>query len=273
MTRHLMFLAAWAALVAVGPQVSAALLAVDVDARAGEPTPPSPAGPNTVAGFESFTIDTPTGGVATATRTLASGYTVTFNVFDDNNANDGGPAGDSPGLFDDRDRVSPSGTPADPQPNAGAPTLNQLYDDFLFVGASAGPIGGIDLLISGGALTPNRQYRVSIYAYDGINASGGSGTPVRTANYFDGNNLDSLALTTVFATNVRPTADDTYKFTGVAMTDATGKLFLKGRRVTAADVAVYINGFEVSAVPEPASAALAGVCLPIAALATRRRRK
>jgi hypothetical protein len=256
MNRHLVLLIAVLTMSGVSPAASAALLMVDVNDRtegeAGQAV-------NTVAGFEEFTIDTPTGSVATATRTLASGYTVRFDVFDDGDPNDGGAAGNQPGAFDDRDRVSPSGLPTGVQPDAGAPTLNQLYDDLIFVGGSAGPAGGIDVRVSGGALQPSTPYFVSIYAYDGINATGGSATPVRTANYFDGNNLDAPVLTTVFTTNVRPITDDMYKFTGVAMTDASGVLFLKGRRATAADVSVYINGIEVSAIPEPSCWAL--VCL------------
>jgi hypothetical protein len=151
--------------------------------------------------------------------------------------------------MDDRDRVVPT----------TAPTLNQLYDDFIFVGGSAGLTGGIDIRISGGALTPNTPYFVSIYSYDGIDANMQSATQLRTAAYFDGNNSDAPVLTTAFTINMPPTTDSQYKFTGVALTDAAGQLFLKGRRTTAGDVSVYINGIEVSGIPEPSSWAL--VCL------------
>ena len=218
MTRHLTFLAAWLTIGAIAPQAPAALLAVDVNERTADVD--GPPGPDTPAGFESWVINTAgNAGVATATQTLASGYTVTFDIFDDGDANDGGGAGNQAGAFDDRDRISPD----------TAPTLNQLYDDFIFAGASAGPIGGIDVKISGGALLPLTPYLVSIYAYDGINSTGGSATPVRTATYVDGNNGNAAVLTTVFTTNVRPATDETYKFTGIARTDAAGQLFLKGR--------------------------------------------
>lgn len=268
MIRHLVQLTALLALMAIAPAASAAILAVDINDRtegeAGQAV-------NTVAGFEEFTIDTPTGGVATAMRTLASGYTVKLDVFDDGDENDGGGAGNQPGAFDDRDRVSPSGLPTGTQPDAGAPTLNQLYDDLIFVGGSAGPTGGIDMRVSGGVLQPNTPYLVSIYAYDGINSTGGSNTPVRTANYFDGNNADAPVLTTVFTTNVRPITDDMYKFTGVAVTDASGMLFLKGRRATTADVSVYMNGFEINAIPEPATLSLLAVAGVGTGLIRRRR--
>ena len=83
--------------------------------------------------------------------------------------------------------------------------------------------------------------------------------PVRTGNHGAANagatkdvadNGNAAVLTTQFTINQPPTGEE-YRFTGVAVTDATGMLFLKGRRVTAADVAVYVNAIEV--IPEPAS--------------------
>jgi hypothetical protein len=240
-----------AALLFIGsPQLTqAALLAVDINDRTeGEA---GTAG-NTPAGFESWVINTASGGVTTAAQTLASGYTVRFDIFDDGDANDGGSAGNQAGAFDDRDRVSPTGTP----------NANEIYDDFIFAGASAGPTGGLDMSISGGSLQPNTQYLVSLYSFDGISATGSSNFPTRTANWFDGNNADAPVLTATFVTNVHPTADDQYKFTGIATTDATGKLFLKGRRVTAADIgtdlAVYVDAIVVDQVPEPASLVIFG---------------
>jgi hypothetical protein len=226
---------------------AAPLLAVDINDRTvGDPTATDPG--NTAPGFEAWSIDTgTTGSATTATRTLASGYTVKFDVFDDHDPNDGGSAGDNPGAFDDRDRVVPT----------TAPNLNQLYDDFIFAGGSAGPAGGLDLHISGGALQANTAYLVSIYSYDGIDANMGSATPVRTAAWLDGNNADAPVLITNFTVNLPPLTDDQYKFTGVAVTDATGQLFLKGRRTTTGDVSVYVNGIEVNAIPEPAALALA----------------
>jgi hypothetical protein len=244
------------------PQLTrAALLSVDINDRTeGEAGTPG----NTPAGFESWVINTATGTVATATQTLPSGYTLQFDIFDDGDANDGGAAGNQAGAFDDRDRTSPTGTP----------NANEIYDDFIFAGASAGPTGGLDMKISGGALQPNTQYLVSLYSFDGINSTGGSNFPMRTANWFDGNNSDALVLTATFVTNVHPTADDQYKFTGIATTDAAGMLFLKGRRLTALDIgtdlAVYVDGVVVDQVPEPASLLMFG--LGVAAALTRRRR-
>ena len=234
---------------------AAPLLAVDVNDRtAGDPTATDPA--NTASGFEPWLMNTGT----TTTRTLTSGYTVQVDIFDDGDANDGGAAGNQPGAYDDRDRVVPT--------TAG--NLNEVYDDFVFAGNSAGPTGGLDVKISGGSLLPSTQYLVSIYAYDGIDANMASAVPTRTANWLDGNNADALVTAATFTINQPPTGDE-YKFTGVAVTDSTGMLFLKGRRVTTADVAVYLDGLEVNVIPEPGGAMLS--CLAAAALCGRRRRR
>jgi hypothetical protein len=248
MIRTLLSLIALLALCAIPNLASAALLAFDVNDRTEGETTSNP-GINTAPGFSPWVMT-----ASPSSTAVVDGYTVTFNVFDDGNPNDGGAAGNQAGAFDDRDRVSPTGTP----------TLNQLYDDFIFAGASAGPAGGLDMSISGGALLPNTNYRVSIYSFDGINASGGSAVPNREAVWLDGNNGDALVLTVNFATNVHPTTDDQYKFTGIATTDVTGALFLKGRRVSATnndDLAVYVNGVVVEAIPEPASLVTLGAGL------------
>jgi hypothetical protein len=229
--------------------VSAALLSIDVNDRTeGEAT--SDPSINTVAGFSPFVISGAS--PITTTSSVVSGYTVTMTVFDANGATGG------VGAMDDRDRTVPT----------TSPSYNQLYDDLVFVGNSAGDVGGgMDVTISGGALLPNTPYFVSIYAFDG---AGSTNTPVRTANWTDGNNADAPVLTTAFTVNVPPTTDNQYKFTGIAFTDAAGQLFLKGRDATAGDIALYINGLEVDTIPEPACAALSLLALMLVSLMRRR---
>jgi hypothetical protein len=117
----------------------------------------------------------------------------------------------------------------------------------------------MDLTINGGGLLPNTQYLVSIYAFD----SGSTPAPQpRTANWLDGNNSNALVVATSFNGGVLPTANDQYKFTGFAMTDAAGQLLLRGRNTTAnsasggVTIGVLINGLEIAEVPEPASLAM-----------------
>ena len=102
--------------------------------------------------------------------------------------------------------------------------------------------------VSGGELLPDTQYLVSVYAYD-------HGSPgLRTANYVDENNANALVLTSSFVGGTPPQTDDTYKSTGLAMTDANGRLSLRAINTTAGTFGIYLSGFEVSAIPEPTAA-------------------
>ncbi|HEX4412315.1 MAG TPA: PEP-CTERM sorting domain-containing protein [Lacipirellulaceae bacterium] len=252
MNRHLLVLFACVLFAAQSVVASAAtLLTVDFNDRtAGTGGGVS----NTQAGFSSWKM----GGTTAASSALESqavgAYNVTLQAFDDgldeNNVQTG--IQNTTGQIDDRLRTTPA--------NAGALTFADLYDDVIFAGASTGPTGGLDMTVSGGSLQPNTQYLVSVYAFD----SGSTPAPQpRTANWLDGNNADALVAATSFNGTVLPTANDTYKFTGIAITDATGKLLLHARDTTpyttpggGATVGVVVNGFEVAEVPEPASVAL-----------------
>jgi hypothetical protein len=233
-------------------QATAALLAVDVNDR----TAVSDVG-NTVAGYSAYTLSGTTAAVPTSSA-VVDGYTIAVTAV---NA-----AGSPLGGIDDRDRAAPT----------TAPTLNQMYDDFIFTASGVGEGGGIDLAIdSAGALAANAQYLFSIYAYD--NDSSLAPTP-RTADWTDGNNGNALVVTTSFTGGVSPPADDTYKFTGVVRTDASGNLLLHGRNTTpngttgSITPGVFLNGFEINLVPEPAALALAAVASLFAVAAERRRR-
>ena len=205
---------------------AAPLLAVDVNDRIdGE----AGTADNTAPGFQAFTL-TGAGGVPSTTRTI-EGYTVSATAVNSNHAGQG--------SIDDRDRTTPSGT-------AG---LSQLYDDFLFAPLDVGLGGGLDLRVSGGALAPNTQYEIAIYAYD----SGSAPAPQpRTADWLDGNSGNAVFLQTAFSAADLPTSDDQYRFTGLAMTDALGALLLRGRSTTGLTTSpgVFVNGFEIS-IPAP----------------------
>jgi hypothetical protein len=213
--------------VAVSASQAQTLLKVDVDSRAGD-SAAGPPGDNTVAGFGSFTLTPATTGAQPSSTAVVNGYTV--SVLAVNAA--GIP---QPGI-DDRDRATPT----------TAPTLNQLYDDFIFTAAGVGVGGGIDLTISGGSLAPNTPYNFSMYSFD--TGSVGVG---RTADWLDGNRNNVRSYSTSFAGGTSPTSDDQYKFTGVALTDATGNLFLRGRNTTplsgtTINPGVFVNGFEIN---------------------------
>jgi hypothetical protein len=239
------------AICAVGRLAAAALLlAVDVNDRTGGAgsTPTA-----TQSGFNSFLMSGTTAASSAAESQVIGGYTVTLQAFDDhldeNNVTTG--TQDTTGQIDDRLRGTPT--------NSGSLTFANLYNDVIFAGASTGPTGGMNLTVSGGALLPNTQYLVSIYAFD----SGSTPAPQpRTANWLDGNSADAIVLSTSFSGATLPTSNDQYKFTGLAQTDSSGVLLLKGRNTTpyasagGATVGVLLNGFEISEVPEPATLAL-----------------
>jgi len=241
----------------------AALISVDLDER----STPS-AGP-TLSGFSSFKMAGTTAASSSLESQVVAGYTVTLQAFDDGLDENTVTAGvqNLVGQIDDRLRTTPT--------NSGAFTYAALYSDVIFAGGTTGTTGGMDLTVSGGSLLPNTQYAVSLYAFD----SGSTPAPQpRTAAWLDGNNANALVVNTSFNAATLPTANDQYKFVGLAVTDATGKLFLKGRNTTAnaatggVSIGVLLNGFEVSVVPEPTSMGLSLVGFVYLALRTRRKR-
>jgi hypothetical protein len=248
----------------VSSVASAALLSVDFnDRNAGAGGGPS----NTQSGFSAWKMSGTTAASSAVETQAVGAYSVAVQAFDDHQDENNVTAGtqDTTGQIDDRLRTTPT--------NAGSLTFADLYADVIFAGTSTGPTGGMNLTVSGGALLPNTQYLVSIYGFD----SGSTAAPQpRTANWLDGNNADALVLTTSFNGGTLPTSNDQYKFTGVAQTDASGMLTLKGRNTTpyssggGATIGVVINGFEIAEVPEPASF---GLFLTTAAMLQLRRQR
>jgi hypothetical protein len=189
---------------------------------------------NTVPGFGEFQLTgtvpaTGNAGAQSSTNANVNGYDISVLAV---NA-----AGNAQGGIDDRDRTTPITTP----------TLDQIYDDFIFTAGGVGAGGGIDMAIQGGALQPNTAYDFSLYAFD----SGSPSPPTRTADWLDGNRSNARAFSTKFSSNVTPTTDDQFKFTGVAVTDGSGRLFLRGRNTTpltgtTINPGVFVNGFEIN---------------------------
>ena len=208
-----------------------------------------------MTGFSPF-LGGAAGGTAAFTAPVTqaiNGFSVTLAPVDDLADENTSTAGvqDTLGAIDDRDRA----TPAD----GGSLTFAQIYDDFLFAGASTGFTGGMDLTVSGGSLLPNTPYFVSIYAFD----TGSTAAPVpRTAAWTDANNANAPVLTTSFDGAMSPTTNSQYRFTGIARTNATGVLMLRGRNTipmaTAGGVTpgVFINAFEINTIPEPTTLGL-----------------
>jgi hypothetical protein len=222
---------------------------------------------DTAPGFSPYLLPGTSASVTVGASQLISGYTVTLTPFDDGQDENLTTAGvqNTAAAIDDRDRATPV--------DSGAFTYGQLYDDVIFAGGSAGFTGGMDLSVTGGSLLPNTQYLVSLYAFD---SGSNTGTQPRSANWTDLNNGDALVVATSFNGANLPTTDDQYKFTGIATTDATGTLLIRGRNSiplpTTGGVTqgVFLNGFEINPVPEPTTLAACGVALLPAMLRRRR---
>lgn len=244
LVKPLFVMAGLVLITAVGHSASGALLAVDVNDRTVIDSSP----PNTVPGFSPFQLSGTTAAVGGTTQAV-DGYTLTVTAVNADGAAQGG--------IDDRDRTGP----------VTAPTLNQLYDDFIFTAGGVGVGGGIDLsIVSNGELLPNTQYLVSIYAFDS------DSTPLpqpRTAAWLDGNNADAPVLVTSFSAALPPLTDEQYKFTGVALADGSGNLLLRARNTTPNGTTggitpgVFLNGLEINEVPEPASLGLLGIAFAL----------
>lgn len=241
---------------------AAPLLAVDVSDRSAADGSTTDSG--TQSGYGLYLMGT-SGGTGSVTSTAGvtqtvAGYSVnlapitnTYTKVSDGSAVSGS------GIMDDRDRNFSL-------PAGATTTLTEVYDDFIFNTSNA---GGLRLTVSGPELAASTRYVVTIYAYD----HGSTGT--RTANWVDQNNADAPVLTTTFAGSNAPASNASYRFTGFAMTDANGALSLRGVNMTSLSdgvptlQGVFINGFEISAVPEPTTAAAAAGLLGL--VATRRR--
>ena len=139
---------------------------------------------------------------------------------------------------------------------------NDMWRDFIFAnGSSVSNGGGMDISISG--LMANTVYGVRLWGWDDSSNGGRSAL-------WNGSNV--LA----FPNGPDPMSLDDYVVSFQATADSLGILVLQGRVDPNGDDDhnVFVNGFELTAIPEPATIAvwgLLGLCW--AGLSTWRRRR
>ena len=133
-------------------------------------------------------------------------------------------------------------------PITTTPNYGPMYQGF----ATAASGGAVGLEVAG--LSANTQYDITFYSFD----ENGSRTSLFT-DYTGGgdSSLGSITYSNPSgAGSGNPTFDSEYSLTAEVTTDSTGRLIFSE---TEAGNAPVLNGFEISAVPEPSSLALAGL--------------
>lgn len=218
------------------PAASAApLLAVDFGRNIGnDPGSPSP----TQAGFNGMSGNFPLGpdALPPSLSSVFGAYTVTVS-------------GD-PYLGSDYSRVGFEDTAA---AAAGIdPSIRALYQDALINNLDLNDGSGLNLSIQG--VAPNTPYKLKLWSYNAENTI--YSTPTSFGPRAGSNTTGTTGSVTQFATPLPTTLDD-YSAT-ITVSSATGTLDIHAAS-TDNFGGTRLNGFELSAVPEPAAASLAGI--------------
>jgi hypothetical protein len=150
------------------------------------------------------------------------------------------------GVFlDDRNRGTANTNGA-----GGDTDNNDMWKDFIFAderGVNVSSPAGVDITVSG--LLANTFYDVRLWAFDDLSDGGRymtwNGVALSIPNTPDPASLDSQLA----------------EFT--ALSDASGNLLLEGRIGSPQGTCcnVFVNGFELTAVPEPGTLSLLGIGL------------
>lgn len=129
--------------------------------------------------------------------------------------------------LDDRDRTGPV--------DSGAFTLDQVYDDFIFVAGAAGD--GLDVLVSG--LVANTAYEVVLRSFDALAAG------PRQSTWTEINSGTTIASGYVFEGSTSPTTNDDYTMRATVTSSPSGTLLFRGVQ-DGPERSVVLNGLELS---------------------------
>lgn len=133
-------------------------------------------------------------------------------------------------TLDDRDRTGPV--------DAGAFTLDQLYDDLIYaVGGGAGT--GMEILIEG--LVPNASYDVLLRSYDDLVSN------TRQSIWTEESSGQSVVIASPYnlSGSVAPTTNDDHAMRAELVSSPQGTLLLRGVQV-GTDRSVMINALELT---------------------------
>ncbi len=133
------------------------------------------------------------------------------------------------GVLGDRDRSAPN--------DAGAFTLNQVYDDHIFAMGAVG--SGMDVVIEG--LVPGVEYDVLLRSFD-PDAGG-----VRSATWTEVSGQSPVVIASPynFDGNIHPTNNDANTMRATLVSSAEGKLILRGVQ-NGSNRSVVLNALEIS---------------------------
>jgi hypothetical protein len=215
------------------PRAEAALLSVDFNRRNVIDN-----STNTASGYSSFVISSNVSSAAIqtdATVRVIGSYTVTLS-------------NSAPNGYDDRFRTQVL-------TNNGTFTGTELYRDFVF-SRDQTTLGGLDLSIAG--LNPGETYNITLFSWDQQSAG------TRVSDWFANGTMVYDNYT--FDGRVYPDDNTDYRFSFPATADPGGVILISGRREAnsvdannAASFGVFLNGFQIDAVPEPGTYALLGL--------------
>lgn len=135
------------------------------------------------------------------------------------------------GVLDDRDRP----TPTESLPHF---SLNQIYDDFIFVD-STNHGAGLRLQIE--KLSINRDYQLTLWSFDSWSASNRVSQWSETASGI----TNVLAENYTFDGRISPVNDEAYSFTKAVRSSPSGQLTIEGTRTGGIGQGVFLNGLRL----------------------------